>query len=598
MKIFGKKHPKHDTGRIDDEGSKKQEIRYPKPRILALDLDSDDVLILENAGYNVQKGSLGKPYKIKISDKYQLVGPNENIPPGYGENDLVIIDLYVEDFLEKPGIEKEFSLSEPNIYAKCNVDYIDPRKVTANVIQKDLDRLYEHGGNIIIFAHFKLPQNLIVGHHEPYGFVHDNEISIDEWDFLEILDSLNVQKDVGSEIAIHSTKIPLSSILDDQIESSFFTCTLDPHSYIQKRWFVLAENKFGKPVSGVLLPDEEIKGWIYIFPQVANKGILLIRLLSDVLPLFSPDLFPFDEKHVWLQSSIYELPHVIDLRNEIIETEEETKRKIQSIEDKIARERENYGFMHELITSSGDDLVNAVIASLKKLGFQKIKKGDEEQKIRKKTNREDIQIADKSPLILIEVKGMSGIPSEADALQVSKYLAPRMKQLKRTDIKGLFVVNHERNIPPLSRNFNNLFTEDVLTNAENQEIGLITTWEIYRLVRSHLKLGWPNALVMDIFYRSGRIDIVPMHYEFIGTIDKVFPQVPAIGITIARGEVETGALISVELKNEYDEQIIQSMQSDDVPIELASVGVRAGIRADFPIHEIREGMRIFRVHRE
>lgn len=51
--------------------------------------------------------------------------------------------------------------------------------------------------------------------------------------------------------------------------------------------------------------------------------------------------------------------------------------------------------------------------------------------------------------VLVEVKGINGMPKEADSLQVAKYLTPRMREWGRTDIRGLAIVNHQRHLPAL-----------------------------------------------------------------------------------------------------------------------------------------------------
>jgi hypothetical protein len=52
------------------------------------------------------------------------------------------------------------------------------------------------------------------------------------------------------------------------------------------------------------------------------------------------------------------------------------------------------------------------------------------------------------------------------ALQVWKYIAPRMKEWNRTDVQELAIINHQRNLPPLDRENIAPFLEDVLTNAQ------------------------------------------------------------------------------------------------------------------------------------
>lgn len=58
---------------------------------------------------------------------------------------------------------------------------------------------------------------------------------------------------------------------------------------------------------------------------------------------------------------------------------------------------------------------------------------------------------------LVEIKGIRGKPKEANSLQVTKYLAPRMREWGRTDLHGLTIINHQRNLPGLEREHDHVF---------------------------------------------------------------------------------------------------------------------------------------------
>lgn len=92
--------------------------------------------------------------------------------------------------------------------------------------------------------------------------------------------------------------------------------------------------------------------------------------------------------------------------------------------------------------------------------------------------REDLQVQGSSPTLLIEIKGIAGLPSEHDA----------MREWQRTDVAGLSIINDQRHLPGLQRK-GEPFTDDVLTKANEQRFGLLTTWDLFRLLRSFIKLG-------------------------------------------------------------------------------------------------------------
>ena len=189
----------------------------------------------------------------------------------------------------------------------------------------------------------------------------------------------------------------------------------------------------------------------------------------------------------------------------------------------------------------------------------------DEEKISSGTNcfkDEDLRILDNLPILLVEVKGISGLPKDAAALQVGKYIAPRMKEWKHTDVQGLAIINHQKNLPGLDRDNKIPFREDIVTNAQEQGFGLLTTWDLFRLVRSYLKNGWQHEQVKTLFYQSGRTEPVPNHYEFVGIVEHFWEKAEAIGVRIEAAELKQGDRIAFELPVEFEEQNVEFLQVD------------------------------------
>ena len=76
-------------------------------------------------------------------------------------------------------------------------------------------------------------------------------------------------------------------------------------------------------------------------------------------------------------------------------------------------ERKNNGFLHQLLTASGPELVAAVRQTLGVLGFRSVIDVDQELTDGKSkvSRREDLQIQDHSPILLVEIKGIGPAPS-------------------------------------------------------------------------------------------------------------------------------------------------------------------------------------------
>lgn len=332
--------------------------------------------------------------------------------------------------------------------------------------------------------------------------------------------------------------------MSEHVNGRQFLCTLDPNKWsekIRKARLSLAKNKYGAPVAGLIAPTEG-KGYIFVFPQLSDRPRFLLRFLKDVLPEVSPELFPHVGGARWVRQPEYELPEVLELRSQIKRIQDTANQKVAELEKAIQEKREAMSYLYDLICETGRPLVEAGKQTLETLGFRSVL--DVDKQIEKAgeggAKREDLQIHDNSPTVLVEVKGIAGLPRDSEALQVWKYVAPRIKEWQRIDIQGLAVINHQRNLPALDREHKAPFREDVLTNAQEQGFGLLTTWDLFRLARSYLKLGWKHAHIQALFYQNGRIEPIPKHYEFIGVVERFWEKAGAVGGGYRGRSVETG----------------------------------------------------------
>jgi len=170
-----------------------------------------------------------------------------------------------------------------------------------------------------------------------------------------------------------------------------------------------------------------------------------------------------------------------------------------------------------------------------------------------------------------------------------------MREWKHTDIQGLAIINHQRNLPALDRDNNLPFRKDILTNAEEHQFGLITTWDLYRLIRSYIKLGWKHEHIKSLFYQVGRISPVPNHYEYIGTIEHFWPKASVVGVNIEEHELSIGDTIAFEFPIEFEEQKIRSLQVDKATVEKSNVGDLAGIQTHLTKEQARKKIRVYRI---
>ena len=576
--------------RQSEDSANINKLIFPKPKILLLDIDPEFQINLNENGNNLSSGSLGKPYKVEKSSNYSQVILNRNFPENYIESDILVIDFENHGLVEQPEDKSLKPKDESFFWSKNSLGYIDPRHITANGFQNSFEKIYNNKGIIIIFAAPDIQNDFLYGYGDYSGkFYKEKDLSLSIWNILSVLDEIHITPQKGSEIQLLNKDSHIGILLSKYKNNSIFLCHFSIGFLLNDRWVPLLTNKFKEPISGVLTPKKDSnEGFIFIFPQIQNKGEFLCEFINDFLPTISPEIFPYHKSSMWIFDDEYKLPKVKELEKEINEIKIKSQEKIKEIDKKIEKEVEKTRFLQSLLTETGDELVNSVIKTLKLLGFNKIINCDENKGVDKNNNlREDIQINDKSPLILLEVKGISNLPTEADSLQVQKYLAPRMKELKRTDIIGVFIVNQQRNIPPLSRENNKVFQDDIIINAIQHDLGLLTTWDLYRLTRNYLKFKWDQEKIKEIFYKNGRITPIPSNFEYIGNIEKIWPEKNIVGLIPQNEQIKIGDTLLFELEIEFMSGKILSIQSDNKEIQIADINSKVGVNLDISIQDLK-----------
>lgn len=571
--------------------------KYSKPKILLIDLKDDSEAVLKNAGFNVASGTFGTPYHVPKTDEYQPLIPNLGLQ-NCEEQEIVFIDLLPDDALDQPVGDKLTSEGENDWWVKHSLGWVDPRPRAMLIHQTTFDRILEHGGVFIVFTDSREHQQMLFGRKtRSRGLEKEGDIPFDNWSFLSMLTEGNllVLEDRGEEMLADDQGGDLDSLFARHLKGARFYCSFRWKWYgLTNDWRSLFKNKYGASVGGLLLPDKQRKGLLFLIPQLEKKAAFISDMLTTVLPSLVPELFPHVEGARWVERPDYELPKIIELKNQIDEVQTAAKSTVEKLEKEINAERTKSSFVHDLIRETDEKLVYAVKQALEVLGFKNIVNVDEQKKKDGDSSRdEDLQIHDYSPLLLVEVKGVNGTPSDDEALQVAKHIAPRMKQLKKHDIQGLTIINHQRHIPALERQNAKPFRDVILHAANKQEVGLLTTWDLFRLIRSYLKNGWTHAHVKDLFYRTGRIFPIPSHYSYLGVVDEYWEKASALSVKLEQGEMQKRARIAFELPVEFVEQTIESMQLDGQPIEKASKGSVVGIKTTLTKEQAKKGTNVY-----
>jgi hypothetical protein len=581
---------KRDTDK--EKPSKKDTREYQKPKILLLDLPDSVLDSLRSAGFNASAGTFGSPYRVELSDSYRPVIYKADLP-NYTEQEIIIIDLTPPETLDRPDGKKMTSEGENDWWAKCSRDEIDPRPRVMKEAQNAFDRIFDHGGLFVIFAQPSLRQDLFLAHvvHSlRNGMSIESEIHDDNWSFLSILSHLRIESDFGEEINVLEQDTPLSRFLRKTVRDARYNATFNPLSGIAKNWKPILSNKFEKCVGGLIVPEDS-SGRVLILPQISKKPEAIVTLLREVLPDISPHLFPHIEGSQWVEKEEYELDSVLKYKAKKIEVQHRAKRELEELDKKIVEERDKLGFLHGIITKTGTDLVESVKSCLESIGFKQITDVDKQilEQDTKAPKQEDLQVHDKSPTLLIEIKGISGLPHESDTIQVVKYVPRRMKEWNRFDVHGVSIINHQRNVPALERDNQNIFTKQQVEDAENHDLTILTTWDLFLLIRGMMKWGWDPKTIQELFYKSGRMPRIPTIYKPIGEIVKYWEKKEVVGVQISENKLQKGKRIGYVTPEGYLEEEALSLQVENHDVDEVFPGQLVGIKTKYPKNLLRRG---------
>lgn len=571
--------------------------KYQHPKILVIDTAPEIAETLEKEGYNVSSGTFGTPYKVQKDSGYQPVVVKASLP-NYTEQEIIVVDLVPDDPESGPPGEKMAPMGELDWWAKCNHGEIDPRPRAMAMVQDQFDRILDIGGAFIVFSDTRDVRKLVYArHYGGYnGFSVDQDIHFDNWSFLSVLSNLTVGSDHGEEIDAVKQEWPLSKLMADHLDDATFCCTFEAQWHIKERWGVLAKNKYGAAVAGVIVPPEKTKsGWIFILPRIKDKARFLSAFLKNILPDLCPGLFPHAEGQKWVHRPEYELPSVLEKAKQISDIQDDAARKVSALEKTIEDDRNASAFLYALIRETGDALVEAVEKALALLGFKSVVDVDEEMtKAGKEASlREDLRIHDQSPVLVVDVKGVAGKPADAEALQAQKHAFIYIQEQNRADVRGLTIINHQRLLPPLERDNDMPFRKEILDNAEQVKLGLMTGWDLFRLVRGFIQNKWKPEQVTPLFYQTGRILPIPRHYEYVGRVKQIWKA--AFSVEIELGEIRVGESIAVEFPVDFHEQPVTSLQLNDGAVEVAKAKCEVGIQRNESLPKVKSGMPVYRI---
>ena len=137
------------------------------------------------------------------------------------------------------------------------------------------------------------------------------------------------------------------------------------------------------------------------------------------------------------------------------------------------------------------------------------------------TKEEDIQIEMEAGLIIIEAKGIGGTSRDDECSQISKIRSRRCEERNKFDVIALYIVNHQRHIPPLERK-NPPFTENQVHDAELEKRGLLTTWDLYNLYFNVENGMISKKRAIECLMKPGLIKFIPDKITKLNLVKEIY----------------------------------------------------------------------------
>lgn len=590
MGFFNKKTKDRDTM------SKQSDVKIvdieinERPRVFCVDIEKDVVNTLKSAGFNIYSGTLGSKIEVPNTKRYDYheVLLHFNYPQNLHEYDIIILDLINRDTIqykdEDHKRDKHTGKSSISLISTYPETLFDPRPLSSIILKSKLNQIGNRPHMILAFT---------VGNYEAeYETVKITEGDIErqgteKHGIYSFADNCPLSEPkYGKEITVCDIKEDLKNLLEKLKPQTFYNQTFfhptiweNDKSVPEPKWVPLLKNSSNDIVSICEFTENSI---VFYLPQFESKGTFLDEFLSKIAPSLFPKLFPFSTTFKWKENKDYWLPNHKNLLEEKESIEVEYMKKLESKDNEISVNAKKFFFLHEILTETGDKLVNSLIEYLKWLGFKNVINVDK-QKTDSKILEEDIQTELDEGLLIIECKGIGGTSTDSDCSQISKIKHRKCKERNRFDVFAVYIVNHQRYLPPLNRQ-NPPFTKNQVQDSISDERGLLSTWQLFNLYFEIENGILTKKEAQQEILKFGLVTFIPKNLFLIDEPTEILKQGMVCIVNIDNTELNIGEELLVEKNGQFQKVKINGIQLDDKPVSSASSG-EVGILLDSPIRK-------------
>ncbi|MGZ8172303.1 MULTISPECIES: hypothetical protein [Methylobacter] len=548
---------------------------HKHPTICLFDLNGEVERELVKLRFNCVAGSFGAKVKVNnAQNEKKFMKLNYDYPSNLHEFDIVMLDMTnstTEKFdPSQHNLENTTGAKAHALLSQYPEQVFDPRPFSVNIIAHEINELISKKSIVIAFcgseniAEYHLVEITSQGYHVTGTHSYSN--------FTFYNDFPSHQERHGKKAVIPEGGSKLSPLFEKHLNGIEYS-TIFFHPIVWKdhknqkdeNFMPLLLNERNEILSYAHFVNESL---VLMFPDIKEKASFVSDLFKTYLPDIMPDIFPFHGEFGWLENGEYLLPGEFELLLQRKEIEEKYLKDIERNKESIAELKEKYKFLADLISETGDKLVCAVEHYLKWLGFESVVNLDD-------TNpdilEEDLQVDCGDRFLVIEIKGIGGTSTDKDCSQISKIRYRRAEQRGKFDVFGLYVVNHQRYMPPKSRS-TPPFTENQIKDANLDNRGLLTTHDLYKAYFLIEEGILKKNSVRDELFKTGLISLEPSNLRSLGIPSEYFMAGQVAIVNLDGVSIKKGDTLIVKKQDEYFTATIESLKLDDAEVESADFG--------------------------
>ncbi len=184
---------------------------------------------------------------------------------------------------------------------------------------------------------------------------------------------------------------------------------------------------------------------------------------------------------------------------------------------------------------------------------------------------EDLRVEDDRGLLVIEVKGIGGTSTDSECAQISKIKYRRSKERGGFDVFALYMVNHQRFLPPAART-NPPFNATQIADAVNDERGLVTTYDLFKLYFNVTKGLVSKDDARAALYKTGLVNFPPSGATNIAGPYEIHYDGYVVVFKVDDLEIKVGDSVVLDDFDRYRNAQVLEIQLDGNSVESANSG--------------------------